>query len=139
MGGRRRDRLAHAPYPRIARVNELLREVLAEELERLSDNDERLGLLTVTGVETTADLSRAVVYLSTLGEAASEALEAHRAELQHSIATQVRMKRTPHLEFASDPAVAQGQRVEEILRRVRLRHGDGVGADTRADDEDRGR
>lgn len=119
MSGRRRDRLAHAPYPRTARVNEVLREVLAEELERHADNDERVGMLTVTGVETVADLTRAVVYLSSLDESTSEALEAHRAELQHAIAIQVRMKRTPHLEFAADPAVEQGQRVEEILRRVR--------------------
>ena len=28
------------------------------------------------------------------------------------------MKRTPLLEFAADPAVAAGQRVEEVLRRL---------------------
>ena len=39
-------------YPRSARVNEVLREVLAEALERLADADERLALLTITGVET---------------------------------------------------------------------------------------
>ena len=42
--------LAAAPYP-LARVNQLLRQVLAEELERLADADERLRLVTVTSVD----------------------------------------------------------------------------------------
>jgi ribosome-binding factor A len=118
VSGRRRDQAAHAPYPRTARVNELLREVLAEEIERLADSDDRLSLLTVTGVQTSSDLSHAVVYLSSLSEPAAAALEALRVELQHAVGRQVRMKRTPQLEFSADPAVEHGLRVEEILRRI---------------------
>ena len=51
-------------YPRMARVNEVVREVIADELERLSDP--RLGLVTVTGVEVSADLRHATVYYSAL-------------------------------------------------------------------------
>jgi len=105
-------------YPRIARVNEVLREVLAESLERLSDTDEDLGLLTVTGVECSPDLRSAVVYLSSLSEAAAEVLEERRAELQHEVARQVRMKRTPKLSFVADPAVAHGAVVDDALRRL---------------------
>jgi ribosome-binding factor A len=46
-------------YPRTARVNEVVREVLAEELERLSDP--RLGLVTVTSVDVSPDLRHATV------------------------------------------------------------------------------
>jgi ribosome-binding factor A len=53
-------------YPRTARLNESLLEVLAEELERLSDP--RLELVTITGVDVSRDLSRARVYYSTLGK-----------------------------------------------------------------------
>lgn len=118
MTRRGMDHGAHARYPRTARVNEVLREVVAEEIERLADTDERLKFATVTGVQTTADLRRATVYLSSLDESTAEALDHLRADLQHAIGTQVRMKRTPHLDFVADPAVAQGMRVEEILRRV---------------------
>ena len=38
-----------ARYPRMARVNEVVREALGDELERL--NDPRLGLVTITGVD----------------------------------------------------------------------------------------
>jgi ribosome-binding factor A len=51
-------------YPRMVRVNEVVREVVADELERLSDP--RLGLVTVTGVDVSADLRHAVVYYSAL-------------------------------------------------------------------------
>ena len=54
-------------YPRTARVNEVVREALGDELERLSDP--RLGLVTVTGVDVNADLRQATVYYSALGRA----------------------------------------------------------------------
>jgi ribosome-binding factor A len=107
-----------APYPRALRVNEVLRQIVAEELERLADADERLRLLTVTSVDTSADLRHATVYLGSLEEEAAEALEERRTQLQRAVGRQVRMKRTPRLQFAADPAVAAGARVEEVLRRL---------------------
>jgi len=106
------------PYPRALRVNQVVRQVLAEELERLADADERLRLLTITSVDTSADLRHATVYLGTLGEEAEEALEERRTQLQRHLGREVRMKRTPKLEFAAYPAVSAGARVEEVLRRL---------------------
>ena len=103
-------------YPRRFRVNELLREVLADELELLEDDDERLGMLTITAVEIEDDLRRATVFLSSLAPAAEEALAEHRTRLQAAINKQARLKRTPQLSFEVDPGVTQGARVEEILR-----------------------
>jgi ribosome-binding factor A len=97
----------------------VLREVVAEALEKMADTDDRLRLLTVTSVDITPDLSRATVYLSSLPAPAAEALAEQRTQLQRIIGRQVRMKRTPLLLFESDPAVAQGLRVEEILRNLR--------------------
>ena len=105
-------------YPRTARVNELLREVVAGEIERLSDHDERLLLVTVTAVVSEPDLRHATVFLSSLGAAAREGLEQQRFRIQAAIGRQVRIKRTPQLTFSADPGVAEGERVEEILRRL---------------------
>lgn len=105
-------------YPRTARVNEVLREVVAEALERLSDTDDGLGLLTVTGVECTSDLRAAVVYLASLSDAAAAVLDEHRVELQAEVASQVRLKRTPKLSFSIDPAVVHGAMVDDALRRL---------------------
>jgi ribosome-binding factor A len=112
-------------YDRIARVNEVVREVLADELERLSDP--RLGLFTVTGVEVTPDLRQATVYYSALIPAEDQAeheqdtavaLREVIPQLQAAIGRQVRMKYTPHLVFREDPAIRTGERVDEILRRL---------------------
>ena len=105
----------------MARVNALLHEVLAEEVERLADGDERLRLLTVTDVACEADLRHAVVFLASLPPEAAEALEEHRRGLQSALGAQVRLKRTPALSFAADPAVAAGERIEEAIRRARQR------------------
>lgn len=108
-----------ARYERALRVNQVLREILAEELERLADADERLRLLTITGVNTAPDLRTATVYLSSMGEEAALALEERRLQLQRSVGRQMRIKRTPRLSFLADPAVSSGEAVEAVLRRLR--------------------
>jgi ribosome-binding factor A len=102
----------------MVRVNSLLQRVLAEELTRLADEDERLRLLTCTVVLCEPDLRHATVLFATLGADAAEALADHRRELQATIAAEVRLKRIPALTFAADPAVEAGERVEEALRRL---------------------
>ncbi|HLU52458.1 MAG TPA: 30S ribosome-binding factor RbfA [Acidimicrobiia bacterium] len=108
------------PTPRMRKVNSVLREVLADEIERLTDP--RVEMVSVTGVETSPDLRRAIVYISTLdlerGEEAVAALNRAAPRLQGAVARQVRMKYTPHLEFALDTGVVHGDRIDSILRRI---------------------
>ncbi len=103
-------------YSRLERVNEALREVIADELERI--DDERLELLTITGVEVEPDLRHAQVWFDSVsrGEGVADALAQHRVRLQAAVGRQLRLKRTPELAFSPDPAIAMGTRVEEILR-----------------------
>jgi ribosome-binding factor A len=112
-------------YARSARVNELLREVLAEALERMADTDERLSLLTITAVESDPDLRHARVLFASLTEPGRQALYAARRRLQAVVGAQVHFKRTPQLSFSVDPAVSTGQRVEDILRRLHRPEGSG--------------
>lgn len=123
------DRSGRRRYPRTARVNELVREVLATELERLADVDERLLMATITHVDVSADFSHATVLLSSLSEAAEEALMENRVRLQRAIGRQVRLKRTPLLGFAVDPAIESGRRVEAILRELEMPRGAGEVSD----------
>jgi ribosome-binding factor A len=112
-GGARRP----GRYPRMARVNELCREIVADELERL--DDERLDLVTITHVRVDPDLRHATVEFSRLGEeegVAAESLAEHRVRLQAAIARQARMKRTPELSFRVDQVIHSGARIEELLR-----------------------
>jgi ribosome-binding factor A len=108
-------------YSRLDRVNEVLREVLADELERI--DDERLELVTVTGVKIEPDLRHAHVWFDTLGDSdkTAVALHHHRVRLQAAVGRELRLKRTPELTFATDPAIAAGTRVEQILRELNER------------------
>jgi ribosome-binding factor A len=103
----------------MARVNEVLREVLAEEIELVASSDPGLELMTVTGVTCDPDLRHATVLLASLPVEAHDALDKARVRLQAAVARQVRLKRTPQLSFEADPAVEQGERVEEIIRALR--------------------
>ncbi|HKX74449.1 MAG TPA: 30S ribosome-binding factor RbfA [Acidimicrobiia bacterium] len=107
-------------YPRSARVNAIVQEVVAEELEKLTDP--RLELVTVTGVEVAPDLRRATIFISALAlEDLEEALAGLRAaapRLRHAIGRQVRIKYTPELDFAPDSGVVQGERIDALLREI---------------------
>jgi ribosome-binding factor A len=101
----------------MARVGHAVQEVVADELELI--DDERLELVTVTGVKVDRDLRAAVVWFSSLRAPDDDViplLGEHRVRLQSAIARQLRMKRTPELTFRPDPAISAGSKVEDILR-----------------------
>jgi ribosome-binding factor A len=100
------------------RVNESVRQVLAEALPELKDP--RIGLVTVTGVATTPDLRHATVYVSVLGSGRKRrvtllGLEAAHGILQSRLARELRMKRTPQLTFEYDPSVERGVRMSQLI------------------------
>ena len=103
---------------RMRRVNESVRQVLADALPELKDP--RIGLVTVTGVATTSDLRHATVYVSVLGsarkrKASLQGLTAAHGLLQSRLARELRMKRTPQLTFEYDPSVERGVRMSQLI------------------------
>jgi ribosome-binding factor A len=103
---------------RMRRVNEAIRETLAEAIGELKDP--RIGFVTVTGVKTSTDLRQARVYVSVLGnerkrEKTLQGLESAHGVLQAKLATELRMKRTPQLAFQFDPSVQEGMRMSQLI------------------------
>ena len=101
------------------RVNEAVREVLSGHITE-DLKDPRVGFVTVTGVETSPDLRHARVYVSVLGseDERAEALEGLRSSagfLQSKVGQELRMKRTPTLEFLYDESIERGMRISELL------------------------
>ena len=105
------------------RVDKAVREVvsahIAEDLK-----DPRIGFVTVTGVETSADLRHARVYVSVLGDEAERAaalagLESAGGYLQRLVGDELSMKRTPTLTFVHDDSVDTGMRISELIAEVR--------------------
>jgi ribosome-binding factor A len=120
MAGRRPSSSSRGHrYPRSARLNETLREVIAEELVRI--DDERLAFVTITAIDVDNELNRAIVYFDSLagedGDATIlEVLEEHRRRIQASINRQMRAKKTPILDFRPDDVIRAAERIEGILR-----------------------
>jgi ribosome-binding factor A len=103
------------------RVNESLRKVLADGVERLGDPS--IGFVTVTGVRATSDFSQAVVYVSVLGSEKRRtrslaALERAHGVLQQRIARELRLRRTPQLIFQYDETVDRALRMSELIDQV---------------------
>jgi ribosome-binding factor A len=101
------------------RVNEAVREVLSGRLAA-GLKDPRIGFVTVTAVDVSPDLRHARVYVSVLGsdEDRTQTLAGLRSShgyLQAQVGTELRMKRTPTLEFVYDESIETGMRISELL------------------------
>ena len=93
--------------------------MIADELIRI--DDERLAFVTITGIDVDNEMNRAFVYFDSLsgvdGDAATvEVLEEHRRRIQASINRQMRVKKTPILDFRPDEVIRSAERIDDILR-----------------------
>ena len=104
---------------RMRRVNEAVREVVSARIAE-GLRYPRIGFVTVTAVETSPDLRHARVYVSVLGSgeersATLAGLESAHGVLQQAVASELRMKRTPTLQFVFDESIDRGMRITELL------------------------
>jgi ribosome-binding factor A len=103
---------------RMRRVNEAVREVLSDAIKLLKDP--RVGFVTVTDVRTSPDLRHARVYVSVLGPeseraATMDGLASAHGVLQSVVNRELRMKRTPTLDFIYDDTAERADRLERML------------------------
>ena len=111
------------PKERMRRVNEAVREVLSAAITN-DLKDPRVGFVTVTAVDTSPDLRHAHVYVSVLGDeqtrgSSLEGLQSSHGYLQGRVASELRLKHTPQLDFRYDDSVDRGQRISDLLREER--------------------
>src|SRR5438445_12630635 len=104
---------------RLRRVDEAIRQVLSDSVTQ-DLKDPRVGFVTVTAVKTSPDLRHARVYVSVLGDEAVRAdslagLRSAHGFLQGRIASELRLKHTPTLDFEYDDTVERGIRLTELL------------------------
>jgi ribosome-binding factor A len=110
------------------RVDEAIRQVIGDAVAG-ELKDPRVGFITVTDVNTSADLTHARVYVSVLGEAGHSSSAAQREAslkglrsahgfLQARVARELRLKRTPTLEFAYDDTTDRAMRVDALIDEI---------------------
>lgn len=126
-------------YRRTDRINELLREEISL-LVRNEVRDPRVGLATITAVETSPELDHARVYVTTLGD------EQERAEVLEGLASaapfirtqlsrRLRMRRVPEIHFQYDRVLDEATRIERLLREALP---EGAGESTAEEDSSEG-
>jgi ribosome-binding factor A len=109
------------------RVEELLRRELAQMLLRGELRDPRLSpasAVGITGVDVSADLSVARVYVDVLAESLRiddvlEAFESGAGVLRHKLGERLQLRRMPELRFVHDESIGRGARIEAILTELR--------------------
>lgn len=104
---------------RTDRVSDLLRAELSDLLLR-EVHDPRVKLASVTAVEVTSDLRRAVVKISALGndeerQGTIEGLRHAKGFLRTELAHRLRLRTTPELIFELDRGAEHSQRIADIL------------------------
>jgi ribosome-binding factor A len=115
------------PSHRPERVGELIRKVVAEFLVG-NVRDPRVGFVTVTSVDVSADLSHATVCVSIMGtedeKARSlEGLSSAARFLRTSLAKELRLRTSPELHFRLDHGVEQARRIEQVLKELKEHDG----------------
>ncbi len=103
---------------RMRRVDEAVKQVLSEAIPTLKDP--RIGFVTVTAVETTRDLDHAKVWVSVFGserqrEGTLGALRGASGVLQAQVNRELKLRRTPQLEFVNDRAIAHGVHMTHLI------------------------
>jgi ribosome-binding factor A len=107
---------------RMRRVDEAIRQVIGEMVAG-ELKDPRVGFVTVTDVTTSADLSHARVYVSVLEGTPSReetlaGLRSAHGYMQRRVAAELRLKRTPTLEFRYDDTTDRAMRVDALIDEI---------------------
>ncbi|MDI9484231.1 MAG: 30S ribosome-binding factor RbfA [Bacillota bacterium] len=116
---------------------------MADRLERIAEDikrevssiiarevkDPRLGMISITDVELSRDLSWAKVYYSQLGSEEErrrtlEGLNRAKGFVRSELSKRLRIRHTPEIIFAFDPSLEQGAKMDALLRTLQSSKGD---------------
>ncbi len=110
MGNVKIERLNHAFQEEISKI--LMTEI----------KDEDIKFVTITGVDTTNDLSYAKVYFTVLDEnkkkTTSDALNGAASFIRGKLSERVEIRHTPELKFIYDTSIEYGEHIEKIIDKI---------------------
>lgn len=106
---------------KIERLNHTFQEEISMILmTEIKDDD--IKFVTITGVDTTNDLSFAKVYFTVLDENKKEstlkALEKASSFIRTKLAEKVEIRHTPELKFIFDNSIEYGNHIEKIINDI---------------------
>ncbi|MDP1609062.1 MAG: 30S ribosome-binding factor RbfA [Chlamydiales bacterium] len=108
---------------RLERINSLLKEVISEVIQKEVKNPHVNTFVTVTHVDTSADLHHAKVYISLIATDAEKekilaALQTAAGFIAVNAAKKVELRYFPTLTFKLDTALEEHLRIQELLTKI---------------------
>ncbi len=112
-----------SPSRRMQRLNDLIRDEVADLLMHETDDPHLRGLISVTAVETAPDLSVSRVFISVLGTDAEadetfEHVKKAASFFRRELAARLSLRRTPAIDFRLDRSIAEGAKINTLLRNL---------------------
>ena len=106
---------------KIERLNHAFQEEISMIL-MTEIKDEDIKFVTITGVDTTSDLSYAKVYFTVLDDSKKattpEALNGAASFIRGKLAERVEVRHTPELKFIYDTSIEYGNHIDEIIDNI---------------------
>lgn len=105
---------------RINRINDEIQKELSALFRELKDPRVSQGMVSITRVDTTADLRYAKVYVSALDKGQEKeilkGLKSASGFLRRELGHALQLRYTPELQFIGDDSIQHGAHILELLR-----------------------
>ena len=106
---------------KIERLNHTIQQEISMILQT-EVKDEHIKFVTITGVDTTSDLSFSKIYYTVLDkdkiDSTKDALEKASSFIRTKLAERIHIRHTPELKFIYDTSIAYGEHIEEIIENI---------------------
>jgi ribosome-binding factor A len=112
--------MSNKSYPRSSRVAHQIQRALSELIRR-EVRDPRLGMVTLTEVQVSKDLSYAKVFYSVLGAEVAQAQEILNDAadmLRGPVGRALGLRHSPELRFVNDELIASGAKLSALISRA---------------------
>ncbi len=108
---------------RAERISSLIRQDICELIQAHANDPRLKGLISVTQVQTSADLKNAKISVSVLGDKkqVEDALKAFRSAagyFRHELAQRLTTRVIPELTFELDESIERGVRISNLIDQV---------------------
>ena len=107
---------------KIERLNHAIQEEISMIIMR-EVKDENIKFVTITGVDTTNDLSYSKVYYTVLDvskmDETKEALEKASSFIRTKLANSIEIRHTPELKFIYDTSILYGEHIDNIIEQIK--------------------
>ena len=128
-------------YSRTRRVGEQIQREMAQLVQQ-EIKDPRIGLITISAVKLSRDMSHATIYFTILDESQSieetvKILEKASGFLRHELANRMQLRIVPHLHFKYDESISYGNELTALINKaIDMENPDNRMDDSQSDKDD---